>query len=196
MKELIKNTMLLTVTCLVASGLLATVFEATAPRIAMNKVRKEIDSLQRMVPEPQIWVGMSGDGVEILRANDGVTDGLTVDGVELWIGQSGDGVEICSVLKASERGYSSDIKMLIAVGPDGKCKAVAVLDQNETPGLGTNITDNKFLDQFKDKALDEINLTKDGGKIDAITGATISSAAAVKTVRKGMKMGTGSFTAP
>lgn len=189
MKELIKNTMLLTVTCLVASGLLATVFEVTAPQIEMNKVRKEIDSLQRMVPEPQIWVGMSGDGVEILRANEGVTDGLTVDGVEVWIGQSGDGVEICSVLKSSERGYSSDIKMLIAVGPDGRCKAAAVLDQNETPGLGTNITDNKFLDQFKGKTLDEIRLTKDGGKIDAITGATISSEAAVKTVRKGMKMG-------
>lgn len=189
MKDLIKNTALLTVTCLVASGLLAAVYGVTKPQIEINKVRKEIDSLLRMVPEPQVWIGMSEDGVEILRAIDGVTDGLTVDGVDVWIGRSGDGKEICRVIKASERGYSSTIKMLVAVSSDGRCRSVAILEQNETPGLGTNVTSEKFLAQFKGKTLDEMKLAKDGGKIDAITGATISSKAAVKAARNGMEAG-------
>ena len=189
MKELIKSTILLTVTCLVAAGLLAAVYGVTKPKIDENKVRKEIDALCQMVPEPKVWVGVSKDGVEILRANEGVTDGLTVDGVETWIGRSEDGREICRIVKSSARGYSSTIKMLVAVGPDGSCQAVTVLEQSETPGLGVNVTSEKFLTQFKGKTLNEMNLTKDGGKIDAITGATISSKAAVKAAREGMEGG-------
>ncbi len=91
MKDMIRNTALLTVTCLVASGLLAAVYGVTKPKIDANKVRKEIDSLRTMVPEPNVWVGVSKDGVEIIRAIDGVTDGLTVEGVETWLGRSADG---------------------------------------------------------------------------------------------------------
>lgn len=189
MKELIKSTILLTITCLVASGLLAAVYGVTKPKIEENKVRKEIDALCMMVPGPKVWVGVSKDGVEIIRAIDCVTDGLTVDGVETWIGQSEDGREICRIVKSSARGYSSTIKMLVAVNPDGSCQAVTVLEQSETPGLGVNVTGEMFLDQFKGKTFDEMKLTKDGGKIDAITGATISSKAAVKAAREGMEAG-------
>ncbi len=170
MKELIKNTALLTVTCLVASGLLAAVFDATVPIIEENRIKREREALLALAPDAADF------------------EKIEMDGAEAWIGRSESGVEICRIIKSSERGYSSKIKMLIAVGPDGKCKAVTVLEQNETPGLGTNITDEKFLSQFRGKTIKEIGLTKDGGEIDAITGATISSAAAVKTVRKGMEI--------
>lgn len=190
MKELMKNTALLAVTCLIASGLLASVYKITKPRIEENKIRKEIDALCQMVREPQVWVGVSKDGVEILRANEGVTDGLTVDGVEIWIGQSGDGDEICRIVKSPARGYSSSIKMLVAVDPDGRCTAVTVLEQNETPGLGANVASDNFLAQFEGKKLEETALSRDGGTIDAVTGATISSRAAAEAVRQGMEMGT------
>ncbi len=189
MKELIKNTALLTITCLMASGLLAAVYGVTKPQIEINKVRKEIDTLRQMVTEPQVWIGMSKDGIEILRATDGVTDGLTVDGVAVWIGQASDGKEICRVLKASARGYSSTIKMLVAISANGRCRSVSVLEQNETPGLGTNVLNEKFQTQFKGKTLEEMKLVKDGGKLDAITGATISSKAVIKAVRQGMEEG-------
>ena len=66
---------------------------------------------------------------------------------------------------------------------------VTVLEQNETPGLGTNVLSEKFQSQFKGKTLEEMKLKNDGGKLDAITGATISSKAAIKAVRKGMEAG-------
>jgi electron transport complex protein RnfG len=79
--------------------------------------------------------------------------------------------------------------MLVAVSADGTCRSVAVLEQNETPGLGTNVLSEKFQAQFEGKTLKEMKLVKDGGKLDAITGATISSKAAIKAVRLGMEAG-------
>ena len=56
---------------------------------------------------------------------------------------------------------------------------IEVLEQKETPGLGTKMKDEKFLQQFKDKNPSTYNLKvkKDGGEVDALTGATISTRA-------------------
>ena len=78
----------------------------------------------------------------------------------------------------------------------------SVLEQKETPGLGT-----KMLDWFKtDKAKQSIkgknpassNMTvnKDGGDIDAITAATISSRAFLEAVRVAYKAYAGNLDAP
>jgi electron transport complex protein RnfG len=54
-----------------------------------------------------------------------------------------------------------------------------VLEQKETPGLGTKMTEDKFLNQFKGINISDFKLAvkKDGGDVDALTGATISSRA-------------------
>ncbi|MBM3709310.1 MAG: FMN-binding protein [Actinobacteria bacterium] len=62
-------------------------------------------------------------------------------------------------------------------------KGISILSNTETPGLGTRITEISFTDQFKGLGLEDISLSKDGGKIDAITGATISSRAVTNAVR-------------
>ena len=63
---------------------------------------------------------------------------------------------------------------------------INVLEQKETPGLGTKMTDegNVLLASFKDKNASEINMTvkKDGGDVDALTAATISSRAYAEAV--------------
>jgi Na+-translocating ferredoxin:NAD+ oxidoreductase subunit G len=63
--------------------------------------------------------------------------------------------------------------------PDGSIYKVTVLDHKETPGLGTKMTDLKFSRQFLGKNPDSFKLLvkKDGGQVDAITAATISSRA-------------------
>jgi electron transport complex protein RnfG len=71
---------------------------------------------------------------------------------------------------------------------------LTVLEHKETPGLGTKMTDPSFKDQFNGKNPDsfQLKVKKDGGKVDAITAATISSRAfcdavgkAHKTLKKG-----------
>jgi len=62
---------------------------------------------------------------------------------------------------------------------DGTIHNVVVLNHKETPGLGTKMTEPKFSDQFNGKDPDDFDLRvkKDGGDVDAITAATVSSRA-------------------
>jgi electron transport complex protein RnfG len=68
---------------------------------------------------------------------------------------------------------------MVGFRADGVIQNIEVLEQKETPGLGTKIKDEKFLKQFRDKQASKFNLkvTKDGGEVDALTGATITSRA-------------------
>ena len=65
-------------------------------------------------------------------------------------------------------------------------KDLSILKQTETPGLGSRITESSFTDQFIGLSVSEVALKADNGRIDAITGATISSEAVVDTVREKM----------
>jgi electron transport complex protein RnfG len=78
--------------------------------------------------------------------------------------------------KALAKGYSSDIETLVGMLPDGTILAIKILNQNETPGLGSRVAEPEFRAQFKNK--------KDVSTIQAITGATISSRAVIDSVQK------------
>ncbi|MBM3707351.1 MAG: FMN-binding protein [Actinobacteria bacterium] len=84
---------------------------------------------------------------------------------------------------ATGKGYGGDISILIGIDSNYQIKGISILSNTETPGLGTRITEISFTDQFKGLGLEDIRLAKDGGKIDAITGATISSRAVTDAVR-------------
>jgi len=61
-------------------------------------------------------------------------------------------------------------------------RGLKVVFHAETPGLGAKITEDDFLDQFEGMALGDLALTADGGEVDAISGATISSEAVTESV--------------
>ena len=62
-------------------------------------------------------------------------------------------------------------------------KGITIVAQSETPGLGSKIIESSFVSEFVGVNIDDIFLKKDGGQIDAITGASISSEAVVDVVR-------------
>jgi len=92
------------------------------------------------------------------------------------------------VLKVNSQGYSSVIKMLVGVNLENKITGIVALDQLETPGLGANIEKRDFLDQFIGKGEEQLKVKQDGGEIDAITGATISSRAVTQGIAEMMAM--------
>lgn len=87
---------------------------------------------------------------------------------------------------ASGSGYSGDIDIMIGLDSDFGIKDISILSQTETPGLGSMITESYFTDQFKGLSASDIALKVDGGKIDAVTGATISSRAVVNAIKEKM----------
>ena len=88
-------------------------------------------------------------------------------------------------IKTSEGGFGGKIEMMVGFLADGTIKGTSVLSHSETPGLGANMT-GTFKDQFVDKNPASFKLTvkKDGGDVDAITAATITSRAFSKAVNK------------
>lgn len=89
------------------------------------------------------------------------------------------------------KGYSSYINILVSVDKNFIVKKINVLHHAETPGLGDEIQKDYFLNQFEGKSSDKLVVIKGetADKIQAITGATISSRAVTEDgVRSGVKM--------
>ena len=84
-----------------------------------------------------------------------------------------------AIIGVTDKGFSGLIKIMVGFNSNGEIQNIVVLEQKETPGLGTKIKGEKFLKQFRGKNLATFNVkvTKDGGEVDALTGATITSRA-------------------
>lgn len=97
-----------------------------------------------------------------------------------------DGEKAGYAFMASGSGYGGNIDILVGLDSGFGIKGVSILSQTETPGVGNKITESSFTDQFKGLSASDIALKSEGGKIDAITGATISSRAVVNAVKEKM----------
>ena len=100
------------------------------------------------------------------------------------------GNSVAYIAETAGKGYSSFIKMLVSLSPDMKIRDVNILDMNETPGLGDQVLEKSFLDQFKGKSLSQIILTKSETKenIQAVSGATYSSRGVINGVKDAVQM--------
>lgn len=106
-----------------------------------------------------------------------------IDGMPIKVYTATNGNEVVgyAVESMTKNGFGGAIRMMVGFLPDGKIYNVNVLEQAETPGLGTKMCDegNVLLSSIKDKDADELKFSvkKDGGELDALTAATISSRA-------------------
>jgi len=98
-----------------------------------------------------------------------------------------------AVESMTKNGFGGAINMMVGFTPDGEVINVNVLKQAETPGLGTKMADadNVLLRSVKGQKLEEKKLVngklavaKDGGDVDALTAATISSRAYVDAINR------------
>jgi electron transport complex protein RnfG len=80
------------------------------------------------------------------------------------------------VVQVAPVGYNGNIICLVGLDSNGTIRGVAVNQHTETPGLGARVVEDSFLQQFQGKG-ERQAVVKDGGQIQAISGATISSRA-------------------
>jgi electron transport complex protein RnfG len=122
---------------------------------------------------------------EILKgaSNDPIADRFAIkDGdVErkFFVGKF-DGKANTVVLESSGKGYGGDVGLMVAVNTENdKIVGVGVTTHSETPGLGAKAKDDPgFVAQFKGMPAEEtFKVTNDGGKVNAMSGATITSRA-------------------
>ncbi len=97
------------------------------------------------------------------------------------VGGENPGPCFISVEKAS--GYGGPVTVGTEVDASGTIRRVLVMDHNETPAFMKKIRDHRFLDQYSGKSVSaHLYLNSD---IDSVTGATVSSKAIAKCVRRG-----------
>lgn len=84
------------------------------------------------------------------------------------------------------RGYGGKIGILVGLEVDRTVRGIRIISHQETPGLGAKITQLDFLDQYAGLSTSELAIRRDGGAVDAITGATISSRAVADGVAQGI----------
>ena len=98
-----------------------------------------------------------------------------------------------AVESMTKSGFNGVVKLMVGFAPTGEVLNVNVIQQAETPGLGTKMCDegNPLISSIKGQNLEQKKLvngvlavTKDGGDIDALTAATISSRAYVDAVNR------------
>jgi len=159
----------LTLISLVAAACLGFVYEFTKEPIAISILNKKVEAIKQVVPE------FNNDPYsEMFRLPTGEGDSLDVFPAKK------DGVIVGFALTTyTKTGFSGNITLMAGFKPDGTIVNITVLEHKETPGLGTKMAEPKFKDQFMDKNPAEFSLRikKDGGPVDAITAATISSRA-------------------
>ena len=164
----------------VSGGVLGLVYGVTKDTIAEVDQKKNEKAIQAVLP----LEGEVTYEADTLKYN--------YEGVDLTfpcnIARDANNNFLGAAVKTSEGGFGGKIEMMVGLLADGTIKGTSVLSHAETPGLGANMT-GKFKDQFVDKNPTNFKLIvkKDGGDVDAITAATITSRAFSKAVDKAYK---------
>ena len=90
----------------------------------------------------------------------------------------------------SSEAYDGELQLSVGIATDGTVKGVEMLSISETAGLGMKADEAEFKDQFKDKQVERFSYTKSGetgdDKIDAISGATITTNAVTNAVNSAL----------
>ncbi|MBL0712806.1 MAG: RnfABCDGE type electron transport complex subunit G [Desulfosarcina sp.] len=173
MGEMIKMVVVLTLLSSLSGGVLAYVKESTQERI-------EIQVLQ-LVKGPAINTVFKD------AANDPVADRFSLqDGdkkLDFFVAKI-DGKDMIA-FETFGKGYGGDVGMVVGIDvADDKIYGVGVTTHSETAGLGSKAKeDPKFAAQFAGMSiLEPVKVSGDGGKVNALSGATITSKAVCSAV--------------
>ncbi len=165
----------LTVICLVAAALLGGVNQLTMKPIAEAKNQLKMEALAEIFPfKVETVKTVSENGAVYYEIYD-TQETLKGIGIETY----------------TELGYSGRIDVLLSVSPEGAIYSYKVVYTKETPGLGTKLSDPEFKKQFEGKSMAPgyvWKVKKDGGNVDAITAATISSRAIIDSLVRGLNL--------
>jgi electron transport complex protein RnfG len=184
-------------TCAVSAVIMGVAAHVTKKPISDAKKADLMENLQQVMP--------AFDGEPILKTVQ-TDDNIPVD---FYLVKKDGKFAGAAGISFSMKGYAGKVQVMAGLDAAGKIKTVIVTEQNETPGLGTKITDrvrqktifnlfsdaapglpaNRILDQFDGHSASAADswktpwkVKKDGGDVDFITGATVTTRAVTDAV--------------
>ena len=162
----------LMVITIVSGGVLGFIYGLTKPAIDKVEENKNIKAIN-----------------EVLKTDVAIatTESVIIEDLTYNLAYDAEGNFIGAAVKTySKNGFGGKIELMVGMLADGVINKVSVLSQAETPGLGANMVNDKFKGQFdgKDPKNFKLMVKKDGGDVDAITAATISSRAVSEAIKR------------
>lgn len=168
----------LVIIMVLAGASLAGVVNLTADAIAKSEKEKQESALKIVLPPFDNDIGSTKKEVDINGK----------DKLIFYYAKKGEENVGIAVETFTNKGFSGNFKIMVGFKPDGTIFNTAVLAHHETPGLGDKMdaAKSKFPDQFKEKNPKDFKMVvkKDGGDVDAITAATISSRAFCDAIQR------------
>ena len=163
MKKILGLVLSLTIISGVCAAVLAYVDSITKAPIAQMRVQQEQAAVKAVLPP-------------------GATE--VVEGTGFFVGMNEKNDIVGYAAKGKDGGgYGGDIELMVGFRPDKKTVVCyKTLAASETPGLGMKLKTPEFADQFKGKDGRALKVKKDGGEIEAITSATITSRAVCRAI--------------
>ena len=181
LKSTLPNMLLsLTGICLIAGAILAGVNEFTAGPIAVAKAAALEEAIKAVAPEfdnkptEEAYMALTADG----------------DSLKIYPAKKGNETVGGAVESNTLKGFGGQIKVIVGFDMKGTILNYSVLEHAETPGLGAKMQEWFRMDKGQQSILgravpaDGLQVVKDGGDVDAITAATISSRAFLNAVNR------------
>ena len=163
-----KPTLILTAICTIVTMLLAMTNMFTAEKIAENAAQKAAESRKK-----------------VLAAAD--YKPLDKEG-NVYGAYDENGQKIGVVITTVANGYGGKIEVMTGIQTDGQVSGVNILSMEETPGLGAKGKEDGFLRQYWGYNSPNLAVSKDGGEINALSGATITSRAITRAVGEAIEI--------
>ena len=163
---MVKTVVTLILFAAVVAGCLGLVNHITSGRIAEYKAAKLQTSMRAVLP--------ASEYSQILYSGDGNVAAVYRAGDAGW------------VIEVTPSGFGGLIDMLVGVDKQGAVTGVSIVSMSETSGLGANAARESFRSQYVGKS-GSVKLRKQGGEIDALTGATVTSTAVTNGVNTALQ---------
>lgn len=167
----------------VVAVLLALVNFVTSDKITLMKQEKLEQAMAAVLPDAISFEDVTQN---VLNKWDGDTDVLCV---QLAKNSSGDTIGYC--VEVAPKGYSDAIDMMVGLNIDGEVTNTSIISLTDTPGIGTQIKEKEFLEQFVGKSgvLTAVkgNSTR-AEEVALISGASYSSGGFTKGVNAALQV--------
>ncbi len=179
MKDDIMQIVKLSIICIISAAILALVYGVTKEPIEKSKAAETVKAVKSVIKGFNDQMTIKDT---IINYNGEKFTVYNIIDNENIIGRS--------IITYSPNGYGGTVLLMVGTDNNFEITGIYILEHKETPGLGSKMDTKEFKDQFLGKSLNNFvfKVQKDGGDVQAITSATITSRAVSEALELGLKV--------
>lgn len=174
-------TVIMTAVAIISAAAVTYVYQLTLPAVTENLKKAEVEAISDIF-------GDEFDNNPIAEKT-AVPMKKGIKELNIYPLRKQDMIYAIAVKSYTNKGFGGELEIMTGFYINGTMAGYKVLNHKETPGLGSKIMENEFMSQFIGLKIEggKLKLRKDGGQIDGITSATISSKALLDAVNNAKK---------